>query len=186
MFLRSFDLIFAGFGLLVLLPAYLLIIIACFLFRLPSPMFSQIRVGRYGKEFTLYKVRTMHRDTKNMPTHLIVDPVVSRIGKVLRITKLDELPQLWNVFIGDMSLVGPRPCLPSQNELIYERRKRGVFDVRPGVTGLAQLSGIDMSAPKRLAQADVQMIQTLGLFNYFKYLALTVLGRGLGDRSLLQ
>jgi len=95
---------------------------------------------------------------------------------------LDELPQLWNVLKGDMSLVGPRPCLPNQLELITERERRGVFTVRPGITGLAQVNEIDMSTPELLAETDEQMIETLNFKNYFSYILQTVLGKGRGDR----
>jgi O-antigen biosynthesis protein WbqP len=107
---------------------------------------------------------------------------VTPFGRFLRRTKLDELPQLWNVLKGEMSLVGPRPCLPNQEELIAERQKRGVFAVRPGITGLAQVNEIDMSEPARLAEVDERMIRTLTLKDYFRYLVLTLTGKGSGDR----
>jgi len=100
----------------------------------------------------------------------------------LRRTKLDELPQLWNVLKGEMSLVGPRPCLFNQHELIAERESRGVFAVRPGITGLAQINGIDMSTPKLLAEVDARMLQDLGARTYFAYIIKTVTGEGRGDR----
>ena len=91
------------------------------------------------------------------------------------------MPQLWNVLGGEMSLVGPRPCLFNQEELIAERAARGVFDARPGITGLAQLQGIDMSTPELLAQADARMLSELTVCNYFKFIFLTILGKGSGD-----
>ncbi len=100
----------------------------------------------------------------------------------MRRTKLDELPQLWNVLKGEMSLVGPRPGLFNQHELTQERSQRGIYAVRPGITGLAQVRKIDMSTPALLAQTDHQMIETLNLANYFKYIFLTVAGKGGGDR----
>ena len=100
----------------------------------------------------------------------------------MRKSKLDELPQLWNVFVGDMSLVGPRPNLFNQLELIEERDSRGVYSIRPGITGLAQINKIDMSTPKLLADTDAKMIQDLNVLTYFKYIFLTIFGNGFGDR----
>lgn len=100
----------------------------------------------------------------------------------LRRTKLDELPQVWNVLMGEMSLVGPRPNLFNQTELIKERSEKGVYDVRPGITGLAQVNEIDMSTPKLLAETDAEMIKTLTIKDYFKYIFVTVTGKGQGDR----
>jgi lipopolysaccharide/colanic/teichoic acid biosynthesis glycosyltransferase len=124
----------------------------------------------------------MELNTEEMPTHLIEPQSVTGLGAYLRHSKLDELPQLWNVVIGDMSLVGPRPCLPSQKILIQERFKRGVFNVRPGITGLAQINGIDMSRPKELAEKDLEMIKYLDVKLYFLCLLLTATGKGKGDR----
>ena len=107
---------------------------------------------------------------------------ITPFGSFLRKSKLDELPQLWNVFVGDMSLVGPRPNLFNQEELIEERDSRGVYSVRPGITGLAQINKIDMSTPQLLAETDAKMIQELNTLGYFKYILLTVFGKGFGDR----
>jgi len=150
-----------------------------------SPLFRQQRVGRGQRPFTLVKFRTMRPDTASVATHLADASAVTRFGQFLRGTKLDELPQLWNVLRGEMSLVGPRPCLFNQDELISERSQRGVFDVRPGITGLAQVNGIDMSDPARLAEVDEQMIRTLTLRDYFRYLVQTATGKGSGDRIRL-
>jgi lipopolysaccharide/colanic/teichoic acid biosynthesis glycosyltransferase len=107
---------------------------------------------------------------------------ITPLGRFLRRTKLDELPQLWNVLCGDMSLVGPRPCLFNQDTLIAAREARGVYEVRPGVTGLAQVNGIDMSTPELLAETDRKMLDGLTACAYLKYLWMTVLGKGSGDR----
>ena len=123
----------------------------------------------------------MKLDTESSATHLIASSQITSFGSVLRRTKLDELPQLWNVLLGEMSLVGPRPCLPNQNELITFRRHYGVNTVRPGITGLAQINGIDMSTPEALARTDAQMIKTLSIWNYFYYIFITIIGRGRGD-----
>ena len=112
----------------------------------------------------------------------LTDPRITKWGRTMRKWRLDELPQLWNVLKGEMSLVGPRPCLPNQMELIQERDQRGVFEVLPGITGLAQIKGIDMSTPELLAKIDAQMIQELTLKKYFQYLFMTIGGAGSGDR----
>lgn len=147
-----------------------------------SPLFRQQRVGRNQQPFVLVKFRTMRPNTASVATHLADASAITPLGRFLRRTKLDELPQLWNVLKGEMSLVGPRPCLFNQTELIAERAARNVFAARPGITGLAQVLGVDMSTPRQLAEADAQMINTLSVFNYFKYILLTVLGKGAGDR----
>ena len=124
----------------------------------------------------------MRVGTASVATHLSSKNSITFLGKILRKTKLDELPQLWNVIIGDMSIVGPRPCLINQEELIKEREKLGIFNVLPGVTGLAQIKGIDMQYPKLLAQTDFEMIINMNFKNYIKYIILTVAGLGFGDR----
>lgn len=142
----------------------------------------QERVGRNCKPFTLVKFRTMHPETKSVASHLVDANAVTSIGGFLRRTKLDELPQLWNVLKGEMSLVGPRPCLFNQKELIQERSERGVYAVRPGITGLAQVNDIDMSTPKLLAETDATMLKNLTPKHYFSYIMQTVSGKGAGDR----
>jgi lipopolysaccharide/colanic/teichoic acid biosynthesis glycosyltransferase len=152
------------------------------LFDTGSPLFRQERVGRYQKPFTLLKFRTMRPDTASVASHLADVSAITPFGSFLRRTKLDELPQLWNVLKGEMSLVGPRPCLFNQTELIKERASLAIFDVRPGITGLAQVSNIDMSTPMLLAETDASMLRNLTLRMYFKYIFMTVAGRGAGDR----
>jgi len=113
---------------------------------------------------------------------LVDAAAITSFGAFLRHTKLDELPQLWNVLKGEMSLVGPRPCLFNQTDLISERASLGVFDARPGITGLAQLNNIDMSTPKLLAETDARMLREMTIANYLKYVFLTLSGKGSGDR----
>jgi O-antigen biosynthesis protein WbqP len=178
--LRVFDLVFSLIGLLLGLPVLLVIYVAG-LFDTGSPFFQQVRVGRNERPFTLLKFRTMRPETPSVASHLADISAITPLGLFLRRTKLDELPQLWNVLKGEMSLVGPRPCLFNQTELIGERASRGVFDVRPGITGLAQVNNIDMSTPKLLAETDAQMLKELTLSAYFKYIFMTVGGKGSGD-----
>ena len=178
--LRVFDLVFSLMGLLLGSPVLLVIYVAG-LFDTGSPFFQQVRVGRNERPFTLLKFRTMRPETPSVASHLADISAITPLGLFLRRTKLDELPQLWNVLKGEMSLVGPRPCLFNQTELIGERALRGVFDVRPGITGLAQVNNIDMSTPKLLAETDAQMLKKLTLFAYFKYIFMTVGGKGSGD-----
>ncbi len=179
--IRVFDFLFSLVGLVVGFPV-LLVLTLIGLFDTGSPIFRQVRVGRHQQPFTLVKFRTMKVDTASVATHLANSASITRFGHFLRRTKLDELPQLWNVLKGDMSLVGPRPGLFNQQELTEERAKRGVFDVRPGITGLAQVSEIDMSTPALLAETDQKMIRSLTLVDYFKYIFMTVAGKGAGDR----
>lgn len=179
--LRFFDVVFAGLGILLTLPLTLLVLLICLL-DTGVPLFVQERVGRHQKPFMVCKFRTMRPDTQSVATHLVSPNAVTWVGGFLRRTKLDELPQLWNVFRGDMSLVGPRPCLFNQSQVIQERALRGVFNARPGITGLAQISGIDMSTPQLLAETDARMLEGLSSVAYFAYIMKTVTGAGRGDR----
>lgn len=179
--LRLLDLLLSSVGLLLCSPVLLTIYVVG-LFDTGSPLFRQERVGRNQRPFTLVKFRTMRPDTASVASHLADASAITPLGAFLRRSKLDELPQLWNVLKGEMSLVGPRPCLFNQVELINERATRAVFDARPGITGLAQVSNIDMSTPKLLAETDACMLQSLDLISYFKYIFMTVGGKGTGDR----
>ena len=179
--IRALDLIFALIGAFLFLPIFLIILIIGFI-DTGKPVFIQERIGKNKKPFNLFKFRTMYPNTKSVATHLVDESTITSIGKVLRKTKLDELPQLFNVLKGDMSLVGPRPNLLNQVELIEEREKRNIYKFRPGITGLAQINEIDMSTPKLLAETDAKMLKNLNLKNYFKYIFLTIGGKGQGDR----
>lgn len=171
----------ACIGLVLLSPVFLVLVLIG-LVDTGSPLFFQERVGRHQKRFVLVKFRTMKCETSSVATHLVSPSAVTPFGRFLRRTKLDEMPQLWNVLVGDMSLVGPRPCLPNQVELIHERAKRGVFEVRPGITGVAQICGIDMSRPSELAEMDAHSIADTRIRDYLKVICSTLAGRGRGDR----
>lgn len=179
--IRLFDLVFSALGLLLGFPLLLVLVVIGF-FDTGSPIFRQERVGRNKKPFTLVKFRTMKKDTASIASHLASADAITPFGRLLRCTKLDELPQLWNVLKGEMSLVGPRPCLFNQDELIAQRESRGVLSARPGITGLAQVNDIDMSTPVLLAETDEKMLKSLTVGAYFKYILMTVSGKGAGDR----
>lgn len=179
--LRLFDVLFAGVGLLLLSPLFLFLCLLGWL-DTRSPLFFQERVGRHQRSFVLVKFRTMRLGTASVASHLASGSAITPIGVILRRTKLDELPQLWNVLLGDMSLVGPRPGLFNQHDLTAARVVRNIYKVRPGITGLAQLRGIDMSTPELLAQTDAKMLNELNIKSYFKFILLTILGKGSGDK----
>ena len=179
--IRFFDFLFSLIGLVLLSPILLFLIVFGF-FDTGSPIFRQERVGKDKNAFKLMKFRSMHVNAPSVATHLASASSITPFGSFLRKSKLDELPQLWNVLVGDMSLVGPRPNLFNQEELIHERDLRGVYSVRPGITGLAQINKIDMSTPKLLAETDAKMIEEFNSLVYFKFIFLTVFGKGFGDR----
>jgi O-antigen biosynthesis protein WbqP len=131
--LRSFDILISVSGIILSLPIMMTILVVGYFYN-GSPLFFQQRIGKNQRLFTLIKFRTMVLKTDSVGTHLVDSASVTGLGQFLRKTKLDELPQLFNVLHGTMSLVGPRPCLPNQLELIEERRKRGVFNIPPGIT----------------------------------------------------
>lgn len=179
---RLFDIVAATFALISLAP---LIAVAILVVRWTSPgpgIFRQVRVGRKGRPFRCYKLRTMFSGSPSVPTHEATASLITPAGQFLRRTKIDELPQLWNVLKGEMSFVGPRPCLPSQDRLVSERRSLGVLELRPGITGLAQVRGVDMSDPVRLAQIDAEYLQTVTFLGDLLIILKTVSGRGRGDR----
>lgn len=178
--IRFLDFSLSFIGLIVTFPI-LLIVTIIGLFDTGSPIFVQTRVGKNKKPFQLIKFRTMCIDTKSVASHLASEASITKLGAFLRKTKIDELPQLINVLKGEMSLVGPRPNLFNQEDLIRVRDNLGVYDVLPGVTGLAQVQNIDMSTPELLADIDKKMIDTLTIQDYFKYLIMTVTGSGSGD-----
>lgn len=179
---RIADVVMALIGLPIALP---LILVCLLLVKSSSPgpaVFRQTRVGLREQPFTCYKLRTMYVETRNLPSHETASTAVTSAGRWLRRLKLDELPQLWNILRGDMSFVGPRPCLPSQVELIKARRARGLYTVRPGITGVAQVAGIDMSDPRKLAEVDAEYLNTISLLTDLRLIVATAFGAGRGDR----
>lgn len=178
---RIADLLFACAVATLLSP---ILIAAWIAIRMDSPgpaIFKQERVGKFGGVFECYKFRTMATGTKQAGSHEVSVSSITRVGKFLRRTKIDELPQILNIFSNEMSLVGPRPSLPSQLSLIAARRTLGVYDVKPGITGLAQINGIDMSTPELLAQYDARYIACRSLLLDMKILIATFVGQGQGD-----
>ena len=179
--IRAIDIALSFLGIIISLPIMVLIFFAG-IFETGSPLFFQLRVGKHQKIFKLVKFRTMTTNTKSVGSHLIDGSSITKFGRFLRKNKLDELPQLFNVFLGQMSLVGPRPCLPNQTELINEREQRGGFSIRTGITGLAQIKGIDMSTPKKLSKYDQLMISKMNITFLGWIIASTIIGGGRGDQ----
>jgi O-antigen biosynthesis protein WbqP len=179
---RVFDVVIA----MVALPLAFPFILACaVVVRLSSPgpaILRQQRVGRHERSFTCLKLRTMYTNTPHVPTHETGNAAVTPIGQILRRLKLDELPQLFNIIKGDMSFVGPRPCLPTQTALIQARRRYGLQAIRPGITGVAQVRGVDMSDPERLAALDATYLENMSLGADLRLIVATALGAGRGDR----
>jgi O-antigen biosynthesis protein WbqP len=180
---RAFDIAASVAGLVVLWPVIVIAIIAI---RLGSPgpaIFAQTRVGQAAQTFICYKLRTMWTDTKNLPSHEVGVASLTSIGGFLRRSKIDELPQLYNVLRGEMSLVGPRPCLPTQTALITARQRHGALEVPPGITGLSQVQGVDMSDPERLAELDGTYARTCSFVGDLRIILQTLTGSGLGADS---
>ena len=179
--IRFYDFLISLILLFLLSPLIIFTFFIC-LIESSRPIFVQKRVGRNKKHFNLLKFRTMKSNTPSLASHLINKKSLTKSGAILRSLKIDELPQLINVLNGDMSLVGPRPCLFNQLDLIKIRDSYNVFSVKPGITGLSQIKGIDMSDPEKLAETDSKMISTMKQIDYFKYLFLTLYGKGIGDK----
>lgn len=163
---RVLDVLLSGAGLIVLSPVFLGVMLAVKLedgWRAPV-FFSQKRVGNHKSYFQLYKFRSMKLDAPHdMPTHLLRDPeqYITKVGKVLRRTSLDELPQIFNILKGDMSVIGPRPALWNQEDLLAERDKYGANDVAPGLTGWAQINGRDELEIDVKARLDGEYVEKL-------------------------
>lgn len=174
---RLLDIVFSLLGLMVLLIPIIIVAAVVYLDDPGEVIFSQNRVGRYGKKFKLYKFRTMKMDTpKYMSTMELKDPdqYITRCGRFLRKTSLDEIPQLINVFKGDMSLVGPRPLISDEYEIHAMRMRFGVYCLRPGLTGLAQINGRDLVSPEAKVRWDVRYVERCSLWTDLKILLSTV------------
>jgi O-antigen biosynthesis protein WbqP len=180
---RAVDLAISLPLLLAAAPLCLLLMLAIRWESRGNPLFIQVRVGRARKRFRMFKLRTMAQGTPDVASHEAPPASVTRLGAVLRKLKLDELPQLVNVIAGSMSLVGPRPCLPSQQELIDARERRGLFALRPGVTGPAQVVGVDMSEPERLATVEAEYFARASLAGDLDLIVRTARGGGRGDAA---
>jgi lipopolysaccharide/colanic/teichoic acid biosynthesis glycosyltransferase len=173
-----------SFVVAVILFFWWIFIILWFVIRLSSPgaaIFAQKRIGKHGLIFKCYKFRTMNLGTENIGTHEVNINSITSVGKFLRSSKLDELPQIINIIRGELSLVGPRPGLPSQTELFKARNLRNVYNVLPGITGLSQINNIDMSTPNKIAEWDKRYIAMRSIPSEIKIIILTFFGRGSGD-----
>lgn len=180
---RLFDVWSATILILLLSPIMAIVAVAVASTSKGPIIFAQARVGKNGMLFRCLKFRSMTHGTPDVSSHNAMTSWITPVGRFLRRTKLDELPQLINVIKGEMSLVGPRPCLPNQEELVRERAARGVFDVLPGITGKAQLEGVDMSEPVRLALIDQDYIARQTFSGDLVILYCTLLGKGSGDAA---
>ena len=180
---RILDLVLALALIPLALPLVLLAAIAVRLESPGNPIFLQNRLGRHQKVFRCVKLRTMSMGTREGASHIVGTANITRVGAFLRALKIDELPQLWNVLKGEMSFVGPRPGLPVQTELTRARAAQGVFEAIPGITGLAQLQGIDMSDPERLAQVDRTYIERRSTALDLWLILRTFTGGGRGDAA---
>jgi len=180
--LKTTDVTLAILVFPIMLSTILLASLIILILEFQSPIFLQKRVGMRGKAFLIFKLRTMKAQQVDLPTHLVSASEVTKFGRFLRKYKIDEFPQIFNVLLGDMSFVGPRPCLLSQTELIKCRSEYGLLDVLPGITGIAQVNGIDMSDPRRLASAEGNFYSSLDLSTYFLTIFATFSKRSLSDR----
>jgi O-antigen biosynthesis protein WbqP len=180
---RVFDLVVCCFIMPFALPICLVAAAAILVECKASPFFWQVRLGRNETPFRLLKLRTMKVDTIQAASHEVNQQQILKVGRIMRATKIDEIPQLWNVLTGDMSLVGPRPGLPLQQELTAARRQFNVFELLPGITGVSQIAGMDMSSPWELAMLDASYNGSWRADRDLNILLRTVLGGGKGDAA---
>lgn len=175
---RIIDVIFSILGLIILIPAFLIVSIAIKIESKGPVIFKQKRIGKGKKYFTIYKFRTMRSDTpKDMPTHMLknANGCITKVGNILRKTSLDELPQLVNILKGDMSIIGPRPALWNQDDLVEEREKYHANDIRPGLTGWAQVNGRDELEIPVKAKYDGEYIEKVSLWFDIKIFFKTII-----------
>ena len=173
MFLRAMDILLSLIGLIISLPIFLFVCVVN-VWRFERIFFVQMRVGECGRPFRIIKFRSLRGDAPVVPTHLLSDDFIEPWGRFLRRSKVDELPQMLNVLFGDMSLVGPRPCLPTQLDLIRARDNARILDVRPGMTGPAQLKGVDMSNIDRLITEEEIFFSKYSTLKYFRCILGTI------------
>ena len=176
-FKRMIDIILSLVALLIIALPMLIVILIVYIDDPGNVIFTQYRVGMGGRRFKLYKLRTMWRDTpKYMSTSEVDDPnrYITRVGHILRRLSIDELPQLINVLKGDMSIVGPRPLIFDEHEIHDLRMKFGVYKIRPGLTGLAQIRGRDMVTPANKVRWDVRYLEELGFWTDVKIVLSTI------------
>lgn len=174
---RTIDIILSLLGLIILSPVFLVLIVAIKLDSKGPVLFKQKRVGIHKSYFNILKFRTMRIDTpKDIPTHMLENPEVyiTRVGRLLRKTSMDELPQIWNIFVGHMSIIGPRPALWNQEDLIAERDKYGANDIRPGLTGWAQINGRDELPIEVKANLDGEYVKNLSFMMDSKCFFMTI------------
>jgi O-antigen biosynthesis protein WbqP len=176
---RLFDVTLAVVLGIVLLPIYAIVALLILINDGWPVVFAQDRVGHLGRNFTCYKFRTMKRDTGDHASHAISTSAITRFGSIVRRTKMDELPQILNVLRGEMSFVGPRPCLPKQVELVGLRQAAGIYDLLPGITGLAQVRDIDMSKPDVLVACETEYLRNRSFMADLRILVATFFGKGL-------
>jgi O-antigen biosynthesis protein WbqP len=177
-FKRIIDIILSLIGLIVLLPIFFILIIAIKLDSRGPVIFKQKRFGIQKSHFNILKFRTMRIDTpQDTPTHLLANSqqYITKMGKFLRKTSLDELPQIWNIFVGQMSIIGPRPALWNQYDLIEERDKYGANDVLPGLTGWAQINGRDELSIEVKAKLDGEYVEKRGFWMDVKCFFATII-----------
>lgn len=170
------DILICAIAGLILLPFMIIIAVLIFIDDPGKVIFKQERIGKNDEHFELYKFRTMKLDTPDVPTHLLENPdkYITRTGKILRKTSLDELPQLLNILKGDMSIVGPRPALWNQDDLIELRNRYGVNTIKPGLTGWAQINGRDELSIEEKVKYDAEYLENLSFIFDFKCFFATI------------